>query len=179
MLSGGVHTDASSVFGHATPPRVKLSPEQIERLRETGIRIDREGRLWHDGDPIEHQGLRRALLRWLDILPDGRPILRLDDSRYAYVEIDDAFLLVTSARWESGRVYIHLNDDTEEELDYDTLSIGHDDAMYCRVRGGKLRARVTTKAYYTLAENIHATDDGYVLAAANREYPLRSEKALS
>ena len=68
--------------------------EALERFRQTGIRLDREGRFWHEGGEIVHAGLRRALLRWLDHLDDGRTILRLDDDRYVYLQVEDAPLLV-------------------------------------------------------------------------------------
>jgi len=158
----------------------RLPPELIERLRQTGIRVDGHGRLWHEGAEIEHQGFRRALLRWLDRLPSGRPILRLDDTRYAYVEVDDAFLLVTSVRWSADRVFIRLNDDTEEELDYGSLMVGDKDALYCIVRDGKLDARVTTKAYYLLAERIEDDGQSFVLCARGRSWPIgRRDQASS
>ena len=103
---------------------VRLTPEQIERFRQTGIRLDREGRFWHEGAEITHPGLRRALLRWLDRLEDGRPILRLDERRYAYVDVEDAELLALSARWAGDRVLLVLNDESEEELDCASLEIG-------------------------------------------------------
>lgn len=126
----------------------------IERFRRTGIRLDREGRFWHEGAQVAHQGFHRALLRWLDRLEDGRPILRLDERRYAYLEVEDAHLLVLSARWDGDRAFLTLNDGSEQELDYGSLRVGDDDALYCAVRDGRLEARITTPAYYTLAERI-------------------------
>lgn len=139
--------------------RPRLPAELIEKLRQTGIRLDRNGRLWHQGTEITHPGLRRALLRWLDRLPDGRPILRLDERRYAYLDVEDAHLLAVSAVWRDDRVYLRLNDGTEEELDYASLCTGADHALYCRVRGGALRARLTTPAYHALADCITELTD--------------------
>lgn len=144
---------------------VRLTPDQIEKLRQTGIRLDRLGRFWHEGTRVTHAGLARALLRWLDRLPDGRPILRLDEQRYAYVEVEDAHLLVLAARWQGDRVTLTLNDGTEEELLYDSLTVADDHALYCRVRSGTLDARVTTPAYYALAERIDAVAPGDPLQA--------------
>lgn len=150
----------------------------IEKFRQTGIRLDREGRLWHEGGEIVHPGLRRALLSWLDLRPeDGRPILRLDERRYAYIEVEDAHLLATSARWQGDRAFVTLNDGSEEELAYDTLEIGPGDALYCQVRGRRLRARITTPAYYALAERIEETADGFALRAAGAEFPISRSAA--
>ena len=145
----------------------------LERFRRTGIRLDREGRFWHEGGEITHQRFRVALLSWLDVLDDGRTIFRLDENRYAYVDVDDAHLLVTSARWEDDRAYIALNDETAQELEYDSLQVDpNDDAMYCKVRGGKLTARLATPAYYALADHIVQRDGGFALNAAGRSFVI-------
>lgn len=154
-----------------------LTPEMIEKLRQTGIRLDREGRLWHEGSEITHAGLRRALLRWMDRLDDGRPIIRLDERRYAYIDVDDAHLLVLSARWQGDRAFVSLNDGSEEELDYGSLQVSPDHVLYCRVRDGRLDARITTPAYYVLAERIAPSGqdgdgDSFVLRACGQGFPL-------
>src|SRR5262245_29666857 len=130
----------------------------IERLRQSGIRLDREGRFWHEGAEVTHRGFRRALLRWLDRLDDGRPILRLDEKRYAYIDVEDADLLALAVRWVGDRAILHLNDESEEELDYASLTVGAGDALYCRVHGGRLTARLTTPAYQVLTARIE--EDG-------------------
>ncbi|HUH02248.1 MAG TPA: hypothetical protein VML75_09635 [Kofleriaceae bacterium] len=144
----------------------------LERFRRTGIRLDREGRFWHEGAEITHGGFRRALLRWLDRLPDGRPILRLDEQRYAYVDVDDACLLVTSLRWSGDRGIATFNDGTESEIDYASLGVGEADALYCAARGGVLDARLTTPAYYALVDRLEETAGGYALRARGRLFPI-------
>ena len=159
---------------------IRLTEEQIERFRQTGIRLDREGRFWHEGAEVTHPGFRRALLRWLDRLPDGRPILRLDERRYAYVDVDDAELLALSARWAGERPILMFNDESEEELDASTLEVGEGGALYCRVRGGVLTARITTPAYYVLAERIDETAPGvFALRAGGQLFAIRRRAARS
>ena len=159
---------------------VRLTEEQIERFRQTGIRLDREGRFWHEGAEVTHSGFRRALLRWLDRLPDGRPILRLDERRYAYVDVEDADLLALSARWADQGAILVLNDGSEEKLDPATLELGEGGALYCRVRGGILTARITTPAYYVLAEHIDETATGvFALRADGQLNPIRRRAARS
>jgi hypothetical protein len=151
-----------------------LTPEMIEKLRSIGLRLDRNGRFWHEGAEVTHPRLRQALLRWLDVRDDGRDIVRLDEQRYAYVEIEDAHLRAVSARWDGDRVWLVLDDGAEEELAYDTLATGADDALYCRVRGGKLRARLSTAAYQALAERIEEVPGGYALRAAGGLHAIRA-----
>jgi hypothetical protein len=126
----------------------------IERLRRSDIRIDREGQLWHEGQPIDHAGLRQALFRWLDRLPDGRYVFRLDSQRYAYLEVEDTPLVARAARWEADRLFISLSDGAEEPLDPETLTLDGAGILRCLVRGGRLEARLATSAAATIAERI-------------------------
>ena len=154
----------------------KLAAEALERFRQTGIRLDREGRFWHEGGEIEHEGMRQAFLSWLDRLDDGRIVLRLDEQRYAYIDVEDAPLLVTAARWQDDRAFVTTNDGDERELAYDTLATGDDDALYCRVEnrfGRELEARVVTQAYYALAERIEELPEGgFALRAAGGRHRI-------
>ncbi len=126
-----------------TPPLPHLPPEVLERLRRIGLRIDAAGRLWHQGDEVTHAGLRRALLRWLDVRADGQPIIKLDDVRYAYVDVDDTPLRITAVRWDGDRPIAHVDDDTAAPLDLATLAVDPDDRLRARVRDGRVAARLT------------------------------------
>jgi hypothetical protein len=175
-----------------------LTPEQIERMRAIGLTLDRAGTFWHDGSAVTHPRLRQALLRWLDVLDDGRDVVRLDDKRYAYVDVADAHLRARSARWESApgaadeggrgggggdrvgagspindRCLVLWDDDVEEELAYATLRIAADQAFYAGARGGRLRGRIAGPAHHAVAERIVEEPDGsFALAAAGRRWPI-------
>ena len=60
---------------------------------------------------VSHPRLRQALLRWLDVRDDGKDIVKLDDKRYAYVEID--IVRANSARWEGDRVTVLWDEERE------------------------------------------------------------------
>ena len=139
-------------------------PELIERLRRSGIRIDREGQFIHEGEPVRHQGLREALFRWLDRLDDGRYVLRLDERRFAYIDVDDTPLVVRALRLESdGAVTLQLSDGAEEPLDPTTLTIDAEGMLRCWVRGGRIEARLANSAAAVLAERITETSRGPAL----------------
>lgn len=145
----------------------------LENFRQVGIRLDRAGTFWHQGEPIAHPRLAGALRRWLDVRPeDGRAILRLDDKRYAYVDVEDAFLLVESVRWEDDEPIATLNDGSEEVLAADTVRIGPGFALYVLARHRKLLARLVPRAYYSLATRIEERDDGFVLRAGGTYHPI-------
>jgi hypothetical protein len=154
-----------------------MEPELLERLRQSGLRLDREGRWWHEGQQVTHRGLARALHRWLDRLDDGRFVVRLDQQRVAYVEVEDApytvrTITVSGQGDGAPRVRVHLSDESEEELGYDTLEVSRaDNALYCRVKGGQ-PARFSRSAYYLLAELIEPEQGGFVLRAAGGRWPI-------
>jgi hypothetical protein len=131
----------------------------LARVRNSGIRIDREGQLWHEGQVITHDGLRSALFRWLDRDPEGRHVFRLDAQRFTYVDVDDTPLVVRSARWEGEHLWLGLSDGSEEPLDTTTLTIDAAGVLRCGVRGGRLEARLSNSAAVVLAEHM-TTGDG-------------------
>jgi hypothetical protein len=153
----------------------------LERLRRSGIRIDREGRFVHEGAEVRHEGLRRALFRWLDAEPDGRVVLRLDERRFAYVDVDDTPLVARAARLEGAgeteRVLLALSDGSEEALDPGTLTIDDAGVLRARVRGGKLEARLGTAAVAALAERLsEESPDRSVLTLAERRLAIRRRR---
>jgi hypothetical protein len=155
-----------------------IPPELLEQFRSIGLRLDRDGHFWHQGEKVAHARLQQALLRWLDVRDDGRDIVRLDETRYAYVDVEDTHLRVTSARWRDGdRVELALDDGSEEELAYSTLALAADGGLRCRVRGGTLTARFTSAAQQVALERVDADGAGHVLVAAGGRWPIAPAEA--
>src|SRR5262245_6700789 len=150
---------------------MELTPELLEKMRAIGLRLDRAGTFWHAGTPVTHPRLRQALLRWLDVRDDGRNIVRLDDKRYAYVDVDDAHLRARSARWDGDRCFVLWDDDQEAELDYRSLRQADDHALYANARG-RLKGRIGGPAYHQVAAHVVEADDGFVLEAAGKRWPI-------
>jgi hypothetical protein len=150
---------------------VELTPELIEKMRAIGLELDRAGTFWHDGSAVTHPRLRQAMLRWLDVRDDGRDIVRLDDKRYAYVDVQDAHLRARSAHWDADRCLVLWDDDQETELAYDSLRQAKDHALYVRVRG-RLRGRIAGPAYHAIAERIVEDGGGFALVAGGRHWPI-------
>lgn len=169
-------------------PKVAVEPESepseaelaelIERLRQTGLRLDRAGRWWHEGEVVRHARLAAALHRWLDRLPDGRYVLRLDAERYAYVEVEDAPYVVRTIEREgpaeAQQLFVLLSDGTREELAYETLRVGRSEALYCEVKG-RFPARLSRQAQHLLGELIVEVEGGFELAAAGRRYAIAGD----
>ena len=145
----------------------------LEGLRRSGLRLDREGRWWHEGEQVTHRRLARALSCWLDQGDDGRYILRLDADRYAYVEVEDApfQVLTLESRGAAGALWLTLSDGSEEELAYATLREGEGGALYCLVKG-RFPARLSRQAQQLISPHVAQDGEGFILHAAGAVWPI-------
>jgi hypothetical protein len=153
----------------------------LEKIRRSGIRVDREGRFVHEGHEVTHEGLKRALFRWLDRLPppDARYVLRLDEKRFAYLdEVEDTPLVARAARFDpAGAVLLALSDGSEEPLDPATLTVDDAGVLRAWVRGGRLEARLATSAAAVLADALSEDGGRPLLRLAGRSYALPPRSA--
>jgi|LNFM01.1.fsa_nt_gb hypothetical protein len=135
------------------------APEPRIFSRESQIRIDREGRFWHEGERIDHSGLARAFAQWV-VWDEASQRYQLRNSMdWCWITVDDAPLVVVSAHLDDdGEVLLSLSDGTVERLALETLRIDREDVPYCTVRGGTVDARFLQAAAFSLLE--HAEPDG-------------------
>jgi uncharacterized protein len=162
----------------------------MERLpegwsRETRIRRDEEGRWFEGDDPLEHPGICSAFDRWIDRAPDGRYILK-NAINWAYVAIEGAPIFVRAVRLDDAGVELALSDGTTERLAPETLAIGPEDALYCRVREGRFAARFDRTAQLSLFDAIGEDSAGIFLELGGDRWrpprvadPLRSDPIVS
>jgi uncharacterized protein len=149
----------------------------LERFRQSGLRLDAEGRWWHEGQEVTHAGLKRGFHRWLDRLEDGRYVLRLDQQRYVYVDVDDApFIvrtLIISLKGDSLQtVTLKLSDESEEALDFAHLRIASSGVFYCRVKGD-FEARFSRQAWQLLAAHLEEREAGYGVEVGGTWFVLK------
>jgi len=156
---------------------MQLTDEQIEKLRQSGIRLDADGRFWHEGGEVAHHGLRAAFWRWLDRNPDGRYVLRLDAQRFVYLDVDDTPFVVRSMRWEGDRALARLSDDTEEELALSTVFLRPDGRAQLRVKQ-RFDAVLSSAAWNVLSTHLTA-HDGSVYLGPHRLGPLEGQDPRS
>jgi hypothetical protein len=155
----------------------------LEKLRQSGIRVDREGRFIHEGEEVRHEGLKAALFRWLDRLPPDDPaargrryVLRLDERRFAYLDVDDTPLVARAARVDGDTIFLSLSDGSEERLDPTTLTVDDDGVLRALVRGGRIEARLATSAVSALGELLSDAQPQATLTLAGRRYPLAARQ---
>lgn len=138
---------------------------------DSGLRVDREGRWWHDDELVEHPKIIEAFNVGLSPTDDGRYILRFGND-WAYVQVEDAAYQVTGVDLlPDGRVQLRLTDRTTEVLKPDTLCLD-DDVLHCRVKEGKAWARFSRDAQFQLGEATGERDGALVLVEGGRAHPI-------
>jgi len=142
--------------------------EQRESIPPCLIRIDKEGRWYHQGVEMIHREFIRLFYQNMELDSKGRYLINWGHTR-CYVDVEDTAFVVTRVSLERGsdrkpsRFEVRLSDDTQEALAPDTLRVGKDYVLYCTVKSDSFPARFARAAYYQLAEFIEEDDRGYFL----------------
>ena len=156
------------------------SPPPPGFSRESTIRLDGDGRFWHDGEPVTHPGVARAFASWIRRHPeDGRYILE-NGYDFCYLSVEDVPLFIEgvpltrapeSANVEA--VALRLFDGSEEPLDPEWLWVGARDALYTRVKRRGLFARFQPRAQVALEPLLREGESGVELEVSGVRYPIR------
>ena len=136
--------------------------KDARRAQGPGIFIDSRGTWFQDGIRITHRWTYLANNRNLDVDEDGRLFVDEGAGR-VYVECEDAPFVVTMVSREKDGFFLRLNDESVEELDFETLSVSEDNVPYARVRGGKFRARFSRPAYYEFTRHAERDEKGFYI----------------
>jgi hypothetical protein len=141
--------------------------------RESTIRLDGDGRFWHDGQRVDHPSLEKALHSWIARHPDDGRFILTNGYDWTYFQVDDVPYTVRSLRVSPGAVTLELSDDTEEPLAPETLRVGRGDALYAKVKAGRFEARFSRHAQTALAPILEESPDHTLsLHIGSRAYPI-------
>ena len=116
---------------------------------DSGIRLDAEGRFWHDGEPISNANVARAFHRGLKRFHDGRFIVTFGWD-HAFIQVDDAPYQVLGLA-PGSVITLRLDDETEEPLDPASLCASPEGVVYARVKQGSAETRFSRAAQGQLA----------------------------
>ncbi|NVM20166.1 MAG: DUF1285 domain-containing protein [Desulfobacterales bacterium] len=157
---------------------------QEQVLPSCMIYVDKEGSWFHKGAPIIHRELLFLFYRCLRVNEQGDYIIKFKD-QVCRLDVEDTPFVVlrtdfirAGSNGEKDLFILHLIDDTKEELVPETLSVGPDHVLYCKIRGGKFRARFSRPGYYQLAEHIREEPETgrYFVLLSNEKYYLKTDK---
>lgn len=133
--------------------------------RESQIRVDRDGHIWHEDERVLHPGLARTLARWIDLDDSGRYVMR-NPLDWCFITVDHTPLVVRTVRLETDpamRVEVELSDDTTEPLDLAKVQVDPDGVVYARVRGGRLLARFDRQPSFKFLEHVETDESGLMI----------------
>ena len=147
-----------------------MDPDRLERLRQDSrLFLDRDGRLFHEGMPVEHPRVLKAFHRGFARSPDGRPTVHFGGT-WAYLQVEDTLFRVTELELtESGgrvcRLVATLDDETVEPvpLEPGRIALGSDGVLSVRVKQGSEWARCAPGAHALLGQFLDEQGAGLVL----------------
>ena len=136
---------------------------------DSGLVLDREGRWFHDGEPVEHPRIIEAFNRGLERDEAGRYVLRFGDD-WCLVTVEDAPLQVDGLVCAGDEIVVTLSSGLTERLRPQTLSV-RGGVLYCVAESG-LTARFSRSAQFALGSLLEERPGGYVLVLKGVEHPI-------
>jgi hypothetical protein len=154
-------------------------------MENSDIRIDKEGVWYYKGAHMFRKEILCVFFEHLQIDECGKYLIELNKER-CYLDVEDTAFVVGAVYKtqlpDDGRVQIDilLNDDSCEKLEMNSLHVGEDNVLYCRVKEGKFTARFSRNSYYQLAEFIEQSENGnhFFINLNGEKYMINSNQAL-
>ena len=152
-----------------------------EPAREYRYRVDRDGRIFHDGTEIVDPAVLRFFLRAMTRTEDGRCLVLCQGERNWFEAPDTPFVIQRLRLSVEGGLLqaaeLCFPGDYREPLDPRTLEAERD-LLFCRVRGGAFRARFGRVAIQQLAPFLSDGGEGSALLLGGVRHPVRSGAAV-
>jgi uncharacterized protein len=138
------------------------------------ISFRHDGSWYTDDERIDNPRIASLFSRSIKRNPDGSYYLQVAEERAPITVEDTPYVVKSVHNDDRGGFIVVTNDDEHEPLDPETLEVGRDNVLYCRVKGGAFRARFLRTAYYHLSHNFF-TDEGetFSLVVRGRRYPIK------
>jgi hypothetical protein len=141
------------------------------------IYIDKEGQWFHKGVEMIHRGFIRFFYQNMELDEQGQYIISLRGDR-CYVEVEDTPFVVWRVVFKDKNdsnesiFSLYLSDDSREDLSPQTLYLGEENVLYCKVKNQAFPARFCRAAYYQIAEYIEEEEGKYFLPLNGEKYVL-------
>lgn len=143
------------------------------------IKIDKDGLWYYCGAHMFRKDILHIFFENLKVNDCGQYYVELNEEIY-YLDVEDTAFVITAVfnlKEPSGnreKIEVLLNDDRRESLDLNTLTVGDENVMYCRVKDGRFPARFTRKSYYQLAEFIEQENNVFCIRLNNEKYFIKN-----
>ena len=154
-------------------------------MENSDIRIDKEGVWYYKGAHMFRKEILNVFFEHLTIDACGKYLIELGEER-CYLDVEDTAFIVAAVYKtqlpDNGRAQIDilLSDDSCEKLEMQSLHVGSDNVLYCRVKEGKFTARFSRNSYYQLAEFIEQSENGnhFFININGERYIINTNQAL-
>jgi hypothetical protein len=134
-------------------------------MENSDIRIDKEGVWYYKGAHMFRKEILKVFFEHLKIDECGKYLIELGQER-CYLDVEDTAFIVAAVYKKQlpdngpSQIDILLSDDSCEKLEMQSLHVGRDNVLYCRVKEGIFTARFSRNSYYQLAEFIEQSENG-------------------
>jgi len=154
-------------------------PDYLKKLMESEdnwdeIRIDSEGRWFHNGVAFKNKRLIAFFNRTIDITKDRQYVIHYSNFVYP-ITVEDAPLFITGLRYHNSEneklIFIALSSGEIEKLDLRTLHYKNN-SLYCYVRDGDILAKFKRSPSFELLYNLKENDDIYFLDICDQRIVL-------
>ena len=150
-------------------------------MESSDIKIDKEGIWYYRGAHMFRKDILCILFENVKVNDCGQYFIELNDE-ICYLDVEDTAFVITAVyktkALSNGHELIEVlvSDDCREKLDLNTLAVGPENIMYCRIKDGKFPARFTRKSYYQLAEFIEQDDenDDFYIVLNEQKYMIEN-----
>ena len=152
------------------PEFFRLPPPE-GRSRESSIVLTKEGRFFHEGEPVEHPGMHQAFASWLQRHPDDGRYILSNGYDWSYLTVEGASRFVRAVRGEGGRPMLVLLDGLEARLDPQALRSDAEGKLSVSLPGGE-PASFTAAAQLQLAPWLSERDGAIGLQIDDGFFPI-------
>ena len=146
------------------------TPPRWHTREDSGLRIDRQGRWFHDDVPVEHPNIIEAFNRGLKVMDDGRYQLHFGGD-WCFVTVADCGFTVVAVDEADDRLSVRLSDRTAEWLDVSTLALDDEGVLTAKVKEGKARARFSRDAQFQLVERFEEVGGRLSVRVGAKSFP--------
>lgn len=154
-----------------------MTGKEINDLPPCLILIDKEGRWYHEGVEMIRRDFIRLFYENMKMDSMGRYVIDWG-GKQCYVEVEDTAFVVWNMAYQDAtrdteaKAILFLSDDSREDLVPETLWIGKDNVMYCKVKISTFPARFSRAAYYSLAVLIQEEENAFYLPLNGKRYKI-------
>jgi len=142
------------------------------------ISFRRDGNWYNDEERIDNPRIALLFSKSIRQAANGDYYLQVAEERAVITVEDTPYVIRTVDDDGNGGFIVTTNDDQREPLDASSLEVGRDNVLYCRVKGGRFRARFLRTAYYHLSGHF-LVDSGetFSIVVRDRRYPIKVTSA--